>query len=135
MDGLGEGLASLGFWIFVAALIVASIWDGVRKREAQHETLRRLMESGQPVDQALMDKLLGTGKHPDRAMRIAGIIALSAAPGLLIVAAVMMYVSWNASMFFLSLAGLVFCVGLGLLKASSVIGRWVEEDGGLREGR
>ena len=43
MEGISvsEGLAALGFWTFIAAIIVAGIWDGIRKREAQHETLRR----------------------------------------------------------------------------------------------
>ena len=50
MEGISvsEGLAALGFWTFIAAIIVAGIWDGIRKREAQHETLRRMIESGQP---------------------------------------------------------------------------------------
>src|SRR5690606_19364799 len=86
MDGLGQGLAAMAFWGFVAALIVASIWDGARKREAQHETLRRLIESGKPVDEEFMDRVLGRDKHPDRSLRIASIILMWAAPGVAVLA-------------------------------------------------
>ena len=51
---LGAGLAALAFWGFLASIIVAGIWYDIRKREAQHETVRRLFESGQPIDEALI---------------------------------------------------------------------------------
>ena len=57
MDGI-FGLAAFGFWMFIAAAAVGGIWDGVRKRDAQHETLRRLIESGKQPDPELIDKVL-----------------------------------------------------------------------------
>lgn len=56
--GLGAGLASLAFWGFVATAVVAGVWENIRKRDAQHETVRRLLESGQPINQDLLDKLI-----------------------------------------------------------------------------
>ena len=41
MESIGVGLGALGFWGFIAAVVVASYWDGIRKRESQHETIRR----------------------------------------------------------------------------------------------
>ena len=58
MEGI-FGLAALGFWLFVAAAAVAGIWDGVRRRDAEHETLRRMIESGKQPSPELVDKLLG----------------------------------------------------------------------------
>ena len=55
MDTAVEALAVFGF---LAAVILGGIWLRVRKRDAQHETLRRMIEKVQNVDQALMDKLL-----------------------------------------------------------------------------
>ena len=46
---LGAGLAALGFWLFIAVVVIGGIWDGARKREAKHESLRRIIESGQQV--------------------------------------------------------------------------------------
>ena len=41
-----HSLGALGFWIFIAAVVVAGIWGDTRKREIQQETLRRIVESG-----------------------------------------------------------------------------------------
>ena len=54
MNGI-FGLAAFGFWMFIGAATVAGIWDGVRKLYAEHETLRRLSESGKKTDQAMVD--------------------------------------------------------------------------------
>ena len=43
---LGAGLAALAFWGFIASVVVAGIWYDIRKRDAQHETVRRIVESG-----------------------------------------------------------------------------------------
>ena len=76
MDSGFIGIASLGFWAFLAACVVGGIWDGVRKREEQHETLRRLVESGKPIDEALVDRVLGNDKRPDRDLKVAGLIVM-----------------------------------------------------------
>ena len=87
--GLGAGLTALAFWGFLAAVVVAgtvaSYWDGIRKREAQHETVRRLIESGQPIDQAAVDKLLSLSeagsKRYDQDFKLTGLWMLPVAPG------------------------------------------------------
>ncbi len=58
MEGLARGLEALAVFGFLAAVSLGGIWNRIRKREAQHETLRRMIEKGQNVDQALIDKLL-----------------------------------------------------------------------------
>ena len=85
--GTGAGFAALGFWLFIATCVAAGIWDGIRKRDAQHETLRRAIESGQPMDKDLTDKLLsltGGSKDLDRDLKVGGLITLFVAPGLAI---------------------------------------------------
>ena len=82
---LGAGLASLAFWGFLASIIVAGIWYDSRKRESQHETVRRLFESGQPIDDAMMDKLLSLSgdkrERLDRNFKVVALIMLPAAVG------------------------------------------------------
>jgi hypothetical protein len=125
---LGAGLAALAFWGFVAAVIVAGIWYDIRKREAQHETLRRLVESGKPLDQQLVDKLLSLSgskaARPDRDFQITGFILLPAAAGLAILALVlgMQFPEWQLPL--LGVAALVACVGLGFLGAARMAARW-----------
>jgi hypothetical protein len=121
--GVGAGLAALGFWGFIAAVVVAGIWYGIRDRQSQHETLRRVIESGQPVDRALIDKLLGGGDHVDRDLKIAGLIVLSVAPGLALLGWFISLQSAHWLLPILGAAALVGCVGIGLLAAAKVAGR------------
>lgn len=82
---LGMGFAALGFWLFVAAMVAVGVWDSIRKRETQHETLRRMVESGQPLDEALLDRVLSVHKESKdmgRDLRVGGWITLALGPGL-----------------------------------------------------
>ncbi len=71
--GTGAGLAALGFWLFIGLAVASGAWNSMRKRESQHETLRRIIESGQPVDEDLANKLLsGTTESKSLAQRLEG---------------------------------------------------------------
>lgn len=121
--GMGAGLAAIGFWGFIAVVVVAGIWYGIREREAQHETLRRMLDSGKPVDQALMDRLLGGSKHLGRDLKTAGVIVLFAAPGLAVLG---WFISWlSADWLFpmIGVAALAAFVGIGLLVAAKIVER------------
>ena len=111
------GLAAFGFWMFIAAVSVGGIWDGVRKREAEHETLRRMIESGKTPDQDLVDKLLGHKKDPARDLKVAGLIVIFVAPGLALMGWVIGLAQPDALMPLFGVAGLVGFVGIGLLTA------------------
>ena len=122
------GLAALGFWLFIGAATVAGIWDGIRKREAQHETLRRMIEAGKAPDQELVNKLLGTGKNASRDLTTGGLITLFVAPGL----ALMGYlIDEDAFMPLLGVAALVAFVGAGLLVAAQFTKRSEKQDSGF----
>lgn len=129
--GLGAGMAALAFWGFIAAVSVAAIWNDVRKRDAQHETLRRMVESGLPVDQALLDRLLplkGGRDTMGRDLKIGGIIVLFVSIGLAILAVFLGQGSEKALYPLLGASGLVLCLGLGLWVASKVISRQDDDD-------
>ena len=124
--GLGAGLAALAFWGFVATAVIAGVWDGIRKRDAQHETIRRIIESGQSVDQALMKKLSLVAddeqQRPDRDFFITGLWILPVAPGLAIMAYFLGSISAKAFAPIMG-AALVACLGIGYLLASKIVGR------------
>ncbi|MBT8081967.1 MAG: hypothetical protein KJP08_03830 [Gammaproteobacteria bacterium] len=128
MDGGIFGLAAFGFWMFIAAATVGGIWDGVRKRDAEHETLRRMIESGKQPDPELMDKLLGNKKDPARDLKVAGLIVIFVAPGLALMGWLIGLQNTDAFHALLGVAGLVAFVGIGLLTASWYLGRAVDED-------
>jgi hypothetical protein len=127
MDGI-FGLAAFGFWMFIAAVSVAGIWDGIRKREAEHETLRRMIEAGKKPDPATIDKLLGHKKEPARDLKVGALITLSVAPGLAVMGWLISFTADDALYPLLGVALLVACVGLGLLAASRYLERANRED-------
>jgi hypothetical protein len=114
--------------MFIAAAAVGGIWDGVRKRDAQHETLRRLIESGKQPDPELIDKLLGTNKEPARDLKVAGLIVIFVAPGLALMGWFISLLEADALMPLLGVAILVAFVGIGLLTAARFLERANRED-------
>lgn len=127
MEGI-FGLAAFGFWMFVAAAAVAGVWDGVRKREAEHETLRRMIESGKQPDSETIDKLLGHKKEPSRDLKVAGLIVSFVAPGLAVMGVMISFANKDALMPLLGVALLVGFVGAGLLTASRFLERENRKD-------
>lgn len=129
---LGAGLAALAFWGFIAATVVAGIWYSIRERDAKHETVRRLVESGQPIDQDLMDKLLtlsdGKSSRLDRDFKVTALIMLPTAAGLAIFGLIMGTQYPQTELPLLGASALVACIGLGFLVASRVAKRWYQPD-------
>ena len=125
---IGAGLGALAFWGFLAAVIGIGVWHDIRKREAQHETLRRLVESGQPVDHLLLTKLLGGDRRLDRSLKAAGLILLSIAPGLALLGWFLSLLTVWALLPLLGAAALVACTGIGCLLASKAVAPAGRED-------
>ena len=123
MEGLGAGIASLAFWGFIASVVVGGIWYALRERQAQYETLRSLIESGQKIDEDIVNQVLGGSKQLDRDLRIAAYIVLATAPGVAVLAWCISLVSEPWLYPLLGVAALVAFVGLGLLVAANVAGR------------
>lgn len=115
-------LAALGFWLFLAAVIVAGIWYDAREKETKQETLRRIVESGNNIDQAVIERILGENSADtlDRDLRIAAYITLSAGVGLLLLGLALGRVDSNALNALMGVSGLVFSVGAGLFIASKL---------------
>ena len=125
MEGFGFGLAALAFWGFIAAVSVAGIWDGVRKRDAKHETLRRLMDKESNLDPATVEKLIetvdGGGKSTVKDLKVGGYITLAVAPGLAIMAHFLGKLSEEAGIVVTGASLLTGCVALGMLIAAKMI--------------
>ena len=125
------GLGALGFWIFIAAVVVAGIWFDAKKKEIQQETLRRVVESGQQLDPELIDRMLQTNtenERPDRELKVGGIITVSAAAGLAIFGVFLERLEEGLFDVMLGVGLLVGFVGMGLLIAGKVVERWNRED-------
>ena len=118
---LGAGLAALAFWGFVSVCVIAGIWDSARKRETRHETIRRVIESGQEIDSEMLDKLLGNGMKTDQALMLGGLVCLFLAPGLAVFGW-LIGLQWHPA--FLPILGsavLVALVAAGLIVAARML--------------
>ncbi len=125
------GLAGLGFWVFLAAVVVANIWSGARKREAQQETLRRVVESGQQLDVAVIDRMLGASggnERPDRDLKVSGIIVMFVSPGLSILGWFLGRFNDKIFELMIGVALLVLIVGIGIYVAGMMTKRWQQQD-------
>ncbi|NKC00615.1 MAG: hypothetical protein GKR90_19275 [Pseudomonadales bacterium] len=116
--GLGAGLAAFGLWIFIGMAVLGGIWDSIRKRETQHETLRRMFESGQAVDPALFEQLTGGNKDVARDLRIGGYICLAIAPGLVLLGWFMSALATELLTLLTGVAALLVCISAGMLYAA-----------------
>jgi hypothetical protein len=130
--GTGAGLAALGFWLFIGLAVVGGAWDSIRKREAQHETLRRIVESGQPVDEHLANKLLSNtteNKSLARDLKVGGLITGCIAPGLAVMGWVMsITLAPELFMVLLGVALLMLFISAGLMGAAYMVDRQAGDD-------
>ena len=125
------GLAALGFWLFLAAMVVANVLAASRKRESQQETLRRIVESGQQLDVAVIDRLLGASggsERTDRELKVAGIIVMFVAPGLSVLGWFLGRFNDKIFELMIGVSLLVFIVGIGLYVAGMMSRRWQRQD-------
>lgn len=132
-SGLAAGLAALAFWGFLAAVVVGGIWYDVRRREAQQETVRRLIESGRELDAETMDRILKAGSagdsRPDEEMRVAALWVMPVGPGLFFLALILGSAVPEARAPILGAAALAACLGVGFWIASRIAARWYASNG------
>jgi len=125
------GMAAMGFWLFLAAVIVAGIWYDAREKETKQETLRRIVESGHKIEPEIIERILGenTAQTLDRDLKVASYITLSVAPGLAILGFAVSKNDSNALSALLGVAGLAFCIGAGLFLAAKLAERYQDNNG------
>ena len=125
MEGFGFGLAAFAFWGFIAAVVVAGIWYAIREKETQHETLRRIIESGKDVNVDVIDRVMSDGGKSETDLKVGGYITMSVAPGLILLGYVLQVATGESKVFtiLLGVAGLVFFIACGLLVAAKVTER------------
>lgn len=125
MDGFGFGMAAVAFWAFLAACVVGGIWSSIREKEARHETLRRIIESGKDVDADVVDRIMRTGDKSEADLKVGGYITMSVAPGLALLGYVLEVATDNDQIFtiMLGVGGLVFFISIGLLVAAHITQR------------
>lgn len=130
MGEVATGLGALGFWLFIAAIIVAGIWNDIRRKESQQETLRRIVESGQNVDPEVIDRLIGKSDATKMArdLQVAGLITLSTGVGLGVFGLFLGSFDTKAMTAMIGVGAMLMCIGAGLLFASRLVARRYAEN-------
>ena len=128
MVGIGEGLAVFAFWGFVAVCVVAGIWESIRKRDARHETVRRIIESGKDIDMDSIERMLDGEKKISRNLKFSAVIMLFVAPGLALLGLFIAKDSPDELYPLLGVSLLVGCIAIGLFAAAKIAGRDERDD-------
>jgi hypothetical protein len=134
MEVINLGVAA--FWIFLAAIIIASIWRKKHREALRHETVRFLIEKNQKIDDAQLTQLLNPPPPPSpewlvghtgdgyRVLRIFGTIIMFIALGLGLVflwRGMMLGFHEKSVMEFGTAIPLVAVLGAGLFVASRFV--------------
>jgi hypothetical protein len=114
-------IGALGFWIFIAAMVVSSAWAKSRREAEKHETLRRIVEKTGVIDEAKLKELF-TEPPPEqtkpgygyRALRIVGTVVLFVGAGLatFILIAVLLAKMFGATRMLDDVTGLTAMLGV-----------------------
>ncbi|MFT4797477.1 MAG: hypothetical protein ACJAYE_000274 [Candidatus Azotimanducaceae bacterium] len=128
---IGAGLSALAFWGFIGTCVIAGVWSNIRKRETKHETLRRIIESGQTLDDKLL-KSLGLietkdNDRPDRAFKIAALWLLAVSVGLAILSIFLGNIEQDARTAVLGVSALAACTGIGAWIGGMITTPWYED--------
>ena len=119
------GLGALGFWLFIAAVVVAGIWYDARRKESQQETLRRIVESGRDIDPAIIDRVIGVseGQKLARDLKVGAYVVLPLAPGMALLAVFLGMIAPEPRAALLGVSILMAFIGTGLLLAAKMVER------------
>jgi hypothetical protein len=138
--------AGWGFWIFIASIIVAGIWQSARAKAEKHETLRRIVEKTGTVDEAKLKELFSEADSEEskpgyvyRGLRVWGTVVLFLGAGVAtffliaaglgkVLGATVMFNDINGLIAGLAASAGIAMLGLGLFVSS----RFVEPPPGTR---
>ena len=116
-----SAVAVVSFWAFIAIASAFGITYDYRKKQLAIEAVKFAIEHGQPMDAAVLDRLLSpdksSGNGAQRGLVVGGIIVLAFAVGLGVLAFFISLVDQRALFPMLGAACLLLCIGAGLVIA------------------
>ena len=129
---VASSIGAFGFWMFLAVVVGGAMWFDARKKESEQETLRRLVESGQRIDEAVIDKMFKSSgdERKDRDLKVAGIITFFVGVGLVVMGWFIGKFDPKAFTAMLGVGGMVGIIGLGLMLSGVYFSRAIQDDQG-----
>jgi Domain of unknown function (DUF6249) len=123
--GNGAYLVGVAFWVFVGSVAVAGIIADHKKRRLGVDLLRAMIDKGQPLDPALVERVMSQQASDQRTdpmdLKLGGIIVSAAGIGLLPMAYFIGKLAPIAVYPILGSGVITIFVGAGLLVGAKVI--------------
>lgn len=111
---MSEELIPIILFLSIAIVLVAGLWMRMRTRDAMQQTIRLALDKGHELTPEIIDRLGHPKASKYKDLRL-GVIWLSIAVGLALIAVAVPDPSGNAMRGVLAAAGLPFTIGLGYL--------------------
>jgi hypothetical protein len=125
---IGPFSVAIAVFVFCAIATVAGVIGDYKKRQAAMGPLRAAIERGQPIDPAIIERLMApeprnAGFDPVK-LRVAGIIVTAAGIGLAILSVFLSQLAGSRALYpVMGVGAVVICVGLGLMFAARSVER------------
>ena len=128
MHQIGPFAVGIAMFAFLAVAAVAGIIADYKKRQIVLEPLRAAIERGQPLDPALVERLMAPEPREQDTLnpiylKVGGIITIAAGIGVAILGYFIGLVEAIAFYPVLGLGLVAVCVGVGLMIAAGVVER------------
>ena len=122
---LGPFEVAIAIFVFITVSAVAGIVADYKKRRLAVEALRAAIERGQPLDTALVERLIAPEQRKESLnplwLKVGGIITIAASVGVAVFSVVLAQTAPQALYPLLGIGAAALCVGLGLLVAAGVV--------------
>lgn len=130
-NSVAGAIVAVAFWIFLSTCAIAGMRYEFRKRQIAMETVRAAIERGQPLEPAVVEKLLAREGGQESAglqdfeshLQMGGIITIAVAVGVLIAAFLVGLQYPVVKLPMLAAGALAACIGAGLMLAARALGR------------
>ncbi len=129
MDHVGNGayLVGVAFWVFIGVVSVAGLIADHLKRRLNVDLLRTIIEKGQPLDPALVARLLSQDARDERTdpmdLKLGGIITTASGAGIFLTSYFVSRFAPSALYPMMAAASIAICVGIGLIIGAKVMSR------------
>ena len=123
MEDFGPFAVAIAFWVCVGVCAVAGIVADYKKRQYALEPIRTAVERGQPIDPAVVERLMAPEMREPLnplLLKIGGIITCATGVGVVLLA---FFIAQLAPVAFYPVVGggvVALCIGAGLLLAGRV---------------
>ena len=128
MQQFGPFAVGIALFAFLAIAAVAGIVADYKKRQIVLEPLRAAIERGQPLDPAVVERLMASEPREKDTLnplhlKVGGIITIAAGIGVAILSYLLGLVDASAFYPILGVGLAAVCVGVGLMIAAGVVER------------